>query len=96
MVKGILIGLRFTGIVFVAHALMLLGADEVSSIEAGGVRVIRSLDRILTLYGADPKPLEMALPAWLSEPFVVLFSLPGWAVFGIVGGVLSFIARNSD
>jgi hypothetical protein len=54
MQKYLLASVRIVGIILVAHALMLIGADEISTLEAGGVRMIRSLGTILTLYGADP------------------------------------------
>ena len=38
---------RLLGILLLLHALMLLGADEISSIENGGIRTIRSFGRIL-------------------------------------------------
>ena len=63
MKKYFVIGMRILGIVLVAHALMLIGADEISTIESGGVRTIRSLEHILTLYGADPKTWALGLPA---------------------------------
>jgi hypothetical protein len=75
---------------------MLLGADEISSIENGGIRTIRSLGRILTLYRADPEPLLLALPAWPSAALGWVLSMPGWGVFAVIGGVLAalFRARN--
>jgi len=55
--------MRILGIVLVAHALMLIGADEISTIESGSVRTIRTLEHILTLYGAKPKAGGMGFPA---------------------------------
>ena len=48
---------RLLGILLLLHALMLLGADEISSIENGGIRTIRSFGRILTLYPPIPRRL---------------------------------------
>ena len=87
---------RLIGILFMLHALMLLGADEISSIENGGIRTIRSLEHILTLYRADPEPLLMALPAWLSVGFAWILSLPGWGVLAAIGAVLAAVFRARD
>ena len=87
---------RLIGILLLLHALMLLGADEISSIENGGIRTIRSLGRILTLYRADPEPLLMSLPAFLSVALGWVLSLPGWGVFAAIGAVLAAIFRARD
>jgi hypothetical protein len=96
MKKYFVAGMRVLGIVLVAHALMLLGADEIATIEAGGIRTIRSLEYILTLYGADPKAWDMGLPAPLALAAVTIMSLPGWAVLAAIGGVLSYVARPRE
>jgi hypothetical protein len=87
---------RIIGILFLLHALMLLGADEISSIENGGIRTIRSLGRILTLYRADPEPLLEALPSWLSAALGWVLSMPGWGVFAVIGGALAALFRARD
>ena len=87
---------RILGILLVAHGLMLLGADEISTIENGGLRTIRSLDTILTLYRADPKPLLTALPVGLGQGLGAVLSLPGWGVLFAVGGLMAFAARERN
>jgi len=96
MNKHFIVGMRILGIVLVAHALMLIGADEISTIEAGGIRNIRSLEHILTLYGADPNAWAIGLPAPLAKAAVTIMSLPGWAVLAVIGGILSFVARARE
>jgi hypothetical protein len=75
---------------------MLLGADEISSIEAGGIRIIRSFGRILMLYRADPEPFVMSLPEWLAGATAWVLSLPGWGVLAVFGGALAAIFRARD
>lgn len=87
---------RIIGMLFLLHALMLLGADEISTIENGGIRTIRSLGRILTLYRADPAPFLEVLPGWLSAAFGRVLSMPGWGVFAVIGGVLAALFRARD
>jgi hypothetical protein len=85
---------RILGMLFLAHALMLLGADEITTIEMGGIRTIRSLDTILTLYGVDPKPWLMTLPGWLAGALTTVLSWPGWAVLAGIGSVLAYVCRD--
>jgi hypothetical protein len=96
MNKHVTVAGRILGIVLVAHALMLIGADEITTIESGGVRTIRTLEHILTLYGADPKAWSVGLPAPVAMAVVAILSLPGWAVLAAIGGVLSFVARPHE
>jgi len=87
---------RVVGMLFLAHALMLIGADEISTIESGGIRTIRSLERILTLYGADPNPFVMALPPWLANALAWLLAFPGWALFAVAGAILAAVFRSRE
>jgi len=91
--KYLLLALRVLGILLVVHALMLIGADEISTIEAGGVRTIRSLDHILTIYRLDPKPWVASLPAVLQGSFGFVLSLPAWGVLVVAGVLIGFVAR---
>jgi len=94
MVKVVAVPLRIVGMLLLAHALMLVGADEISTIENGGIRTIRSLDAILTLYRADPKPLLMGLPESAASALTVVMSLPGWLVLAVMGAVLAYAFRD--
>lgn len=87
---------RLLGIGLLLHALMLLGADEISTIENDGIRTIRSLGQILTLYRADPEPLLMSLPVWLSAGSAWVLSMPGWGVLAVVGAALALAFRPRD
>ena len=96
MKKSLIVGLRLLGMLLVAHALMLIGADEISTLESKGIRTIRSLAEILTLYGLDPEAWEMALPAPLANGLMTILSWPGWAVLAGLGGALGLLARPRD
>ena len=96
MQKYLLASVRIVGIILVAHALMLLGADEISTLEAGGIRMIRSLGTILTLYGADTMPWTENLPVPLAGIVNTVLSWPGWGVLAVAGGVLAAAARSRD
>jgi hypothetical protein len=86
---------RLIGFTLIVLALMLLGADLVSTLEKNGDTVIRSLDQILLLLRADPKPwLQQQLsPSFANAAFVVL-SWPGWAVLGIIGVILGMLGAG--
>ena len=94
--KYFLFAIRILGILLIVHALMLIGADEITTIEAGGVRTIRSLEHILTIYRLDPKPSVETLPESLQGLVVRVLSLPAWAVFGLLGVLLGFAARARE
>jgi hypothetical protein len=96
MSRFILTAVRILGLVLIAHALMLIGADEISSIEAGGTRTIRSFGHILTLYGADPMNWLPALPTSVQRAFASLLALPGWAVLASSGGLLALLTRARE
>ena len=96
MIQKIAVVPRLLGILLLLHALMLLGADEISSIEAGGIRTIRSFGRILTLYRADPEPFLMSLPEWLAGVLGWVLAMPGWGVLAVIGGALAAIFRARD
>ena len=94
--KYVLFAVRIIGILLVVHALMLIGADEISTIEAGGVRTIRSLDHILTIYRLDPKPWAASLPGLLQGGVSTVMAWPAWAVLAGVGALLGFGARARE
>jgi len=94
--KRLVAFLRIVGMLFLAHALMLLGADEISTIENGGIRTIRSAAQILTLYGADPAPFVMNMPEWLATAMNWVLALPGWGVLTVLGGTLAAVFRSRE
>ena len=88
--------LRLVSLILVVAALMLLGADAISSLENGGKIIVRSLDQVWTLFD---KPgveafhtwLDRHLPAVLAHAIAAIFTLPGWAATGVPGAVLAFL-----
>ena len=94
MAKFVVVPLRIFGMLLLAHALMLVGADEISTIENGGIRTIRSLGTILTLYRADPKPLLTTLPDGVAGALMSFLSLPGWLVLAVLGAALAYAFRD--
>jgi len=88
--------LRLVSLILVVAALLLLGADAISSLENGGKIIVRSLDQVWTIFD---KPgveafhawLDRQLPAVVAHAVAAIFTLPGWAATGVPGAVLAFL-----
>ena len=88
--------LRLISLVLIVLALMLLGADAVTSLENGGKITVRSLDEVWALFN---KPAMQAFHGWANAhlPHVLVsatnavFALPGWAATGVPGIILAFL-----
>ncbi|MEI9996012.1 MAG: hypothetical protein WDM91_15560 [Rhizomicrobium sp.] len=95
--------LRLLSLILVVSALMLLGADVVTSLENGGKVVVRSLDQVWALFDKSAVTAFHAwctahLPGLLAQAIAWLFGLPGWAVTGVPGIILAFLfgRRTAD
>jgi len=98
-----LVILRLISLILVVAAIMLLGADIVTSLENGGKVMVRSLDQVLALLSKTDVVAFHAwcsahLPAFLAKGIAFLTSLWGWAVAGVPGIVLAFLfgRRTAD
>ena len=86
--------IRWLSFIWIVLALMLLGADIVSTLEAPGTVVVRSLDRILMLFQLDAKPfVEANFATWLVSPSLAVLASPSWATLGILGVLFSLLAQ---
>jgi hypothetical protein len=87
---------RLLGLLLIVLALMLLGADVVSTLEKSGETVIRSFGEILLLLRIDALPFfERTLGPQFAQGMMVIFSWPGWAVLGVPGALLGMLAGAS-
>lgn len=86
---------RFVSWVLVAVAIALLGADAVSSMEAGEP-VIRTSGEVLALIGINGPAVAENSPGGLSKAFATLLNLPLWAVLGLIGVVMTLIFRPME
>ncbi len=92
---------RLIGLIFIAAALMVLGADGIQTLEAGEIK-IRSLSELWGLL--HPATLEAtnawaaaSLPGFLADPVLSsILSFPSWAVFGVIGILIAFLFRRRD
>jgi hypothetical protein len=90
---------RFLSLVLIVVALMLLGADVVSSLEKGDEPIVRSLSQILLLLGFDANQwFERELLPAFANACIAVFSLPGWVVLGIPAAALGLtsIGRHAS
>ena len=87
--------MRLIALILIVTALMLLGADAVTSLEKGGEITVRSLDTVWALFN---KGALDGFKTWVAHtaPFAAqsvysFLALPGWAVTGVLGVILAFI-----
>jgi hypothetical protein len=87
--------MRLVSLVLIVIALMLLGADAVTSLEKGGYVTVRNLGTVWALL--DKGSLD-AFKNWVQNhaAFMAQFiysalTLPGWSVTGVIGVILAFI-----
>lgn len=90
------LALRFVSLVLLVIALILLGADAVTSLAKGGQISVHSIDQVWTYLGAASigsfktwlaHNLPSPLPGW----FYSVLALPAWALSGVLGVVLAFL-----
>ena len=87
--------IRLICLVLTVIALMLLGADAVTSLEKGGEITVRSLGTIWALFDAGSlnafKSFVQNHAAFMAQGVYSALALPGWAVTGVLGVILAFI-----
>ncbi len=91
-----LVALRFLSLFLVVIALMLLGADVLTSLEKGGEITVRSIDQVWDIIDKAGDVsfkawMARTLPGFLASAMNAVLALPGWAVFGVIGVILSFL-----
>ena len=88
--------LRLISLILIVSALMLLGADAVTTLEKGGEITVRSLNDVLALFDKSgvagfKATLDHALPAPLPNWIEAVLALPGWGLTGVIGVILAFL-----
>jgi len=98
-----LVILRLISLILVVSAIMLLGADIVTSLEHGGKIMVRSLEQVIALFDKSGMASFDAwsaahLPGFLDRFVKLILSCWSWAVLGIPGILLAFIfgRRTAD
>ena len=90
---------RVISLVIISAALMLLGADAMTSLETG-TTTLRSAADVLNVVGQDGTGvqalLEGSLPAAVSPVVGGAMAAPAWIPLGVVGLILALIFRVRD
>jgi hypothetical protein len=90
------LALRFVSLVLIVIALMLLGADMVTSLQRSGQIAVRSIEEVWRIFGPASIDgmkvwVEHSLPSPLPDLFYSVLSLPAWALTGVLGVVIAFL-----
>lgn len=87
--------MRLVSLILIVIALLLLGADAVTSLERGGELTVRSLG---TIWGVIHPASLTGFKSWVQNHAAFMaqgvyssLALPGWAVTGVVGVFLAFV-----
>ena len=88
--------INFLSLLLVVVALMLLGADLITSLEHRGQPTARSIEDVWALLA--PSSLDAfkawahaSLPGFLAQVVYWLINLWSWAVTGVIGVILAFV-----
>jgi hypothetical protein len=87
--------MRLVSLLLIVIALMLLGADAVTSLERGGELTVRTLDRVWSIL--HPASLNQFKDwvqnhaSFMAHMVYSTLALPGWAATGVLGVILAFL-----
>lgn len=87
--------MRLVSLLLIVAALMLLGADAVTSLEKGGEITVRSLGTVWGIFNQGTldgfKNWVQNHAAFAAQGVYSALALPGWSVTGVLGVILAFI-----
>lgn len=92
--------LRLISLFLIVSGLVLLGADAIASLDKGGEITVRTVEQLWAMLdtaslAAFRAWLEQAVP-WAAHGVETAMTLPGWAVTGVPGVLINFLAGRSD
>jgi len=94
-VSAMAVLMRLVSLILIVTALMLLGADAVTSLERGGELTVRTLGTVWGL--VHPASLNhfkdwvQNHAAFMAHGVYSFLALPGWAATGVLGVILAFL-----
>lgn len=101
--NGVYIALRFISLILIVLALMLLGADLVTSLEKGGHITVRSAAEVWSAIdkaglASFQSGVGSSLPSPLSGWVLGLLNVWSWILLGVPGIILAFVfgRRTAD
>ena len=87
--------MRLVSLILIVAALLLLGADAVTSLERGGELTVRSLGTIWSFIHpgslAAFKSWVQNHAAFMAQAVYSSLALPGWAATGVLGVIFAFV-----
>lgn len=87
--------MRLISLLLIVVALMLLGADAVTSLERGGELTVRNLGTVWSLLHPASlvrfKDWIQNHAAFMAHGVYSFLALPGWAATGVLGVILAFL-----
>jgi hypothetical protein len=87
--------MRLIALTMIATALVLLGADALTSLEKGGEITVRSLGLIWSIIDAGSlaafKDWAQHRVPFLAPTIYSALAMPGWGLIGVVGVLIAFI-----
>ena len=92
--------LSYFGFLLLTLALMLLGADLITTLEHGGKITLRSFLAVWAIFDADAVTaftawLNHTLPSVVAGGLIAVLSLPAWLI-GFIGVPLGFIRKHEN
>jgi hypothetical protein len=101
--NGVYVALRIVSLILIVVALMLLGADIVTSLEKGGQITTRSIEQVWNTIDSAGLAgfkawLEHTLPSPVPGWIEGLLKIWGWLITGVIGVILAFLfgRRTAD
>ena len=88
--------MRLISLILIVGALMLLGADIVTSLERGGQIAVRSVAQVWALFSKSSLDSFKAwtdhnAPGFAAHWVYSVLSVPGWSIPGVLGVILAFV-----
>lgn len=91
--------MRLLSLFLVVLALMLLGADAVTSLEHEGQITVRSFETIWALFNpgvlaAFKAWMSATLPGWAVSAALSVLAVPAWGI-GVIGVLFAFVSGKN-
>ena len=90
--------MSYVGLFLLALALMLLGADMVTSLEHGPQITLRSFQAVWAMFDAGSVTASIAwmnktLPSFLTSAILTILAIPAWSL-GFIGVIITFLTGH--
>ena len=88
--------LRVVSLILIVIALMLLGADIISTLEKNGQFTVRSIEQVWAMLGKGSVDgfkawLDHTLPSPVPSWIEAVLRVPAWGFIGVLGVIFAFL-----